>query len=109
MRIETKEKAKEMLNGIIKRLGSLYNPEDMLDDGYDSHDEEQNLRYRYIVRELNSIREELAGFDFDCIPSSECDRIWKAAWEGSTDRNLPEVRYNHAIEYASRLIAFLDK
>ena len=46
MIIETKAEAKEMLNGIIKRLGSLNNPEDMLDDGYDSHDEEQNLRYR---------------------------------------------------------------
>lgn len=109
MKIETKAEAKEILNGIIKRLGSLYNPEDMLDDGYDSHDEEQNLRYRYIVRDLDSIRSELADFDFDCISSSECDRIWKAAWEGSTDHNLLEVRYNHAIEYARRLIAFLDK
>lgn len=102
------EKAKQALNSIIARLKSLY-MDDVLDDGCDSHDEEQNRNYVCINREINSINEELAGYDFEEMSSEECDRIWKDSWNGYTDVHLPEVKYNHAIEYANRLLTLLNK
>lgn len=57
---------------------------------------------------ISSIHEELAGYDFEFMPSSECDRIWKEAWNGDKSVHLPEVKYNHAIEYANRLLAIWE-
>lgn len=108
MTIKTKEDAETMLNGIITRLTSLYDAENMLDDGRDDNNLSQNRRFVSVNSAINSIHSELAGYDFDVIPSADCDRIWKEAWNGNTDYHFPEVKYNHAIEYANRLLAVLD-
>ena len=108
MTIKTTEEAKEKLNSIIARLISL-NAEDMLDDGCDSNNQVQNRRFVSANSVINSIHSELAGYDFDMIPSSDCDRIWGEAWNGGTNCHLPEERYNHAIEYANRLLAVINK
>lgn len=109
MTIKTTEEAKEKLNSIIARLNSLYDAEDMLDDGRDDNNQSQNRRFVSVNSVINSIHSELAGYDFDMIPSSDCDRIWKESWNGCTNFHLPEERYNHAIEYANRLLAVINK
>ena len=109
MTIKTVEEAKGMLNRIITRLNTLYDAEDMLDDGRDDNNQIQNRIFVSVNSVINSIHSELAGYDFDMIPSSDCDRIWKESWNGGTNHHLPEERYNHAIEYANRLLAVINK
>lgn len=109
MTIKTVEEAKGMLNSIITRLNTLYDAEDMLDDGRDDNNQIQNRIFVSVNSVINSIHSELAGYDFDMIPSSDCDRIWDEAWNGGTNHHLPEERYNHAIEYANRLLAVINK
>lgn len=108
MIIKTRQEAIQVVNSIIERLKSLYGLDDMLDDGCDSQDWNQNRRYASIDSVISSIHEELAGYDFEFMPSSECDRIWKEAWNGDKSVPLPEVKYNHAIEYANRLLAIWE-
>lgn len=109
MMITTKEEAKKVLNLCITKLTSIDNADDMLNDGCDENDEQQNKSYGEISKEVNSIHEKLAFMDFEFISSDECDRIWKEAWNGSQDKHLPENKYNHAIEYANRLIEYINK
>lgn len=109
MTIKTVEEAKGMLNSIIARLNSLYDSEDMFDDGSDDNNQSQNRRFVSVNNAINSIHSELACYDFDMIPSSDCDRIWMEAWNCDTNHHLPEKRYNHAIEYANRLLAVINK
>ena len=108
MTIKTVEEAKGMLNSIIARLNSLYDSKDMFDDGSDDNNQSQNRHFVSVNNAINSIHSELAGYDFDMIPSSDCDRIWMEAWDGGTNHHLPEERYNHAIEYANRLLAVIN-
>lgn len=107
--ITTKEEAKKVLKLCITELTSINNADDMLNDGCDENDEQQNKSYREISKEVNSIHEKLASMDFEFISSDECGRIWKKAWNGNKNVHLPENKYNHAIEYANRLIEYINK
>ena len=109
MTIKTVEEAKGMLNSIIARCNSLYDAEYMFDDGRDDNNQSQNHRFGSVNSVINSIHSELACCDFGMIPSSDCDRIWMEAWNCGTNHHLPEERYNHAIEYANRLLAVINK
>lgn len=109
MLIVDKMQAKNVLNLCITQLKSIDNADDMLNDGRDENDVQQNQSYCAISRKVNSLHEKLAFMDFEFLKAEVCDRIWKEAWNGCQDMHLVENKYNHAIEYANKLIEYIDK
>lgn len=105
----TNLEAKTKLESILERLISTPNLDDMLDDGADSGDAVQNGRFVNVCSDVNAIHKELAKLDFEFLSSEECNRIWVEAWYGTSTTHLPEDRYNHAIRYANRILAVLNK
>lgn len=73
--------------------------DNILDDGCDSGDVEQNARYSGTVRKTDDIISEIAGIDIDGI---DCDQLWRDAWAG-INSSLPEDKYNHALRYIELL------
>lgn len=109
MKALTKLEAKTKLENILERLISTPNLDDMLDDGADSGDAKQNGRFVNVCSVVNAVHQELVNLEFDFLSSEECDSIWEEAWDDYSDPKLPEDRYNHAIRYANRILAVLNK
>lgn len=94
------------MENIINKLNQLKQEligttdDNILDDGRDSGDVEQNARYSGTVRKTDDIISEIAGIDIDGI---DCDQLWRDAWAGIGNCNLPENKYNHASKYIELL------
>ena len=105
----TNIEAKIKLESLLKRLISIPNLDDMMDDGSYQGDAKQNGRFVNVCDVINAVYKELAKLDFESLSSEECDRIWEEAWDGTSTTHLPEDRYNHSIHYANRILAVLNK
>lgn len=108
MKYVTKEESIKALQEFVHKFADISDSEaeDMFDDGRDSGDEEQNRRYCNISSKINKLHNEVCGYKFDCIPEVACQRIWRNTW-GNGESHLPEVKWNHAIDYANGLIEYL--
>ena len=102
-------------NEVLKKLDdfekSLVNTtEDILSDGYDSGDIEQNNNFTKQVDNIDGINTKLAEINIDGISSSVLDEMWIRAWKDvHLEHHLPEAKNNHDIIYINLLRNFLKK
>ncbi len=100
------EEAKEFAHKVINNLNAL-NTDDIMDDGCDSCDAEQNHRFTMATDIIDDLQDQLAVIEIDGVSSQTLDREWKKAW-GNGGRysysHLPESKIEHAIEYANWIL-----
>lgn len=105
---------KEYKDKKIKELKKLKNiligtTDDILDDGRDLGDCEQNSRFVNEYQKISYVGKQLAFFEFEGISESDLDYLWWLGWGDYDDRTASEVKYNHHIRYIDYLIERIEK
>lgn len=101
------EEAKKRLEDLLAVLtGSEMDA--VLNDGRDEGDAAINSAFsRAQHSALNAITE-LARLSVPGLSKDQLDDLWRDAWTANTDQT-PEGKINHAINYASALLALINK
>lgn len=97
------EKAKGIAQYVIDALKND-NYDDILDDGRDQDDWSQNNRFTIETRQIEHMQRELSNISIDGIDGDVLDKEWIKAWKDAP-ANLPESKYNHAINYATWILS----
>lgn len=103
----TKEKALEELDKIREALINSSSPEDIMDDGSDNCDVEQNERFSKQYCNIESINAQLAKMDIQGVDYEVLNTMWSRSY-GNGLPHLPEVRYNHCIEYIDSIKRYFN-
>ena len=102
--MKTIEEAKQIAQQVINALAAPH-LDDMMDDGRDTGDVEQNARFTRAVNDVKKIHQQLANLEIEGISSQTLDEEWRKAWGGSHNPHLPECKHNHAIRYAKWILS----
>ena len=93
-----KEDALVAFSKCEKKLLSV--TDDILEDGVDSEDREQNTRFCRECDKIDDVYCTLSKLeDIDGIKHNELESMWNKSWNNMTDTHLPEVRCNALSEY----------
>ncbi len=104
MNMKTIEEAKQIAQQVINALTAPH-LDDMMDDGRDTGDVEQNARFTRAVNDVEKIHQQLANLEIEGISSQTLDEQWSKAWGESHNPHLPECKHNHAISYAEWILS----
>jgi|SRR5574344_834013 hypothetical protein len=97
----TKQEAINVIKECVKTISTVTDA--IFDDGRDSESKEQNRDYAIQVKKIDKVEKTLATMHIEDISDDELDQLWRSAWKGNRTAHLPEVRYNHAMEFMMRL------
>lgn len=104
MNMKTIEEAKQIAQQVINELAAPH-LDDMMDDGRDTGDVEQNARFTRAANDVEKIHQQLANLEIEGISSQTLDEEWRKAWGESHNSHLPECKHNHAIRYAKWILS----